>query len=116
MIGVTDMATPRLIEKKSSVTKIAEAAVKAGALIIVNAAKEEVPVLTGTLRAGIHAENVDRKLNEISARIGVSKIVYARAIEYGHSKRKPKGYLRVSLYAKQDEATREIRDILKAKL
>jgi hypothetical protein len=112
MMSFIDTATPKLLAQKSETTKFAELAVKAGAMVIVNEAKKRSPYLTGTLRSALHAEPVTIKSNMISARIGTSKVVYARRQEYEHKTKA--GFLRGSLHDKGREAARVIKNILKA--
>jgi hypothetical protein len=109
-----------------------EAAGIAGALKIVNAAKRNAPVVTGTLRRSIHVGGhaaltgglgnaKDLGKGEMSAqrvniRIGTD-LEYAARIEYGFSGRDslgrnydqpPKPYLRPAFDEHKDEAIREV--------
>jgi HK97 gp10 family phage protein len=54
-------------------------------------ATELSPVDTGRL-----SQSITYRVDETSATVG-SNVVYARRIEYGHSKKAPKGYLRPAL-------------------
>lgn len=54
-------------------------------------ASEIAPVDTGRL-----AQSISYRVEETSATVG-SNVVYARRIEYGHSQKAPKGYLRPAL-------------------
>lgn len=89
-----------------------KAAIKAGALVITNEAKELVPVLSGNLKRSIHDEPVTTTPGKISAQIGTN-VKYGPAIEFGHSRRAPGGYLRPALDTKGDKAVKEIEDSLK---
>lgn len=115
-----------------------EAAAIAGGLKIVNAAKRNAPVLTGTLRRSIHigghadlsgglrgnardlgrGELSDRK---VQIRIGTD-LDYAARIEYGftgtdsrgrHYSQPPRPYLRPAFDEHRDEAVREVGEALK---
>lgn len=104
-------------------TSILSKAVRAAALPIQNAAKQNAPVLTGTLRRSIHTKVQLDGVGAV-ARVGTD-VPYARRIEYGfqdtdalgrtyHQPARP--YLRKALDEKRGEALNEaaavIRDLL----
>jgi HK97 gp10 family phage protein len=59
-----------------------EAAVRAGALLVQNAAKEKAPYRTGTLRRSIHTEIIEQRRNYAEATVGTD-LVYAAQVEFG---------------------------------
>ena len=67
------------------------------ALIVEGGATKIVPVDTGRLKASITHRIEGRKVY-----VGTN-VVYGAKIEYGGSKKAPKGYLRPSLYANEDK-------------
>lgn len=89
-------------------------------------AKENCPVDTGRLRASIsysvdgqegegfeakeNSEDIDHQIKSApgGAIVGTN-VVYAKAIEYGHSKKAPSGYLRRAL----DQNEGNIKEIIK---
>lgn len=104
----------------------AERALVRAAIDVDRSAKEKCPVDTGRLRASIsysvdgaegknfemkeNSEDIDHQIKSAkgSAIVGTN-VVYAKAIEYGHSKKAPAGYLRPAL----DENKGNIQDIIK---
>ena len=96
-------------------------AVEAGALLIENQAKQNAPVVTGTLRRSLHHETADTSPTAAAIDIGTD-LVYARRVEYGFSGRDslgrlynqaPNPYLHSASEAKKDEAIREAAAALK---
>lgn len=90
-----------------TVQDMTDTALRSGASLIENEAKENVPVLTGNLKRSIHSEPGDEQGRRI-IRIGVDSgdAGYAPAVEA----RKP--YLRPAFEAKKDEAIKEVEDAL----
>ena len=68
-------------------------ALRAAALIPQNAAKENVPVLTGTLKRSIHQEDVQ---GQLAVAVGTD-VPYAEHVEFGTSKMPARPYLRPAL-------------------
>lgn len=74
-----------------TVQKVATAWLPKVAIQVTNEAKRLCPVDTGYLRSSI-----EWHIEGDAALIG-STVVYAAAIEFGHSKKAPQGYLRPAL-------------------
>lgn len=79
-------------------------ALRAGALVVLNSAKERVPVRTGTLRRSLAIEDGPGPL-EVS--IG-SDVEYAPYVEFGTSKMAARPYLRPAL----DENIGEVQTVI----
>lgn len=86
-------------------------ALKAGALIIQNEAKQRAPYKTGTLRRSIHTE----MRSKAQAVVGTD-VEYAVYQEFGTSKMKAHPYLRPALDEKQQEVLDKINNIIKAEV
>lgn len=93
------------------------AALTAGALHIVNEAKDRVPKITRNLERSIHAGEPERMGDGWGVRIGTN-VVYARRIEYGFVGRDRRGrvynqaakpYLRPAFDAKKEAAINAVR-------
>ncbi len=84
-----------------------EVAVKAGALIVQNVAKEKCPKLTGTLSRSIHMETAEKSAERVSVQVGTD-VEYATKIEYGGSRKAPEGYLRPAYDENQENVQKEI--------
>ena len=101
-------------------------AVQAGADVILNQAKINAPVVTGTLRRSLHQEPAETNATSAAVNIGTD-LVYARRVHDGFSGRDKLGrlynqaanpYLRSAADAKKEEATSEaaaaLKDLLNA--
>ncbi len=82
-----------------------------GGMVIVNEAKELVPVLSGNLKRSLHAEAVEVKPDLLTVRMGTN-LDYAEKIEFGGSRKAPQGYMRPALDTKSEEAINEIKESL----
>jgi HK97 gp10 family phage protein len=126
----------RKLERLSENTRgeVLENAVVTGALLVVNAAKEKAPVLTGNLRRSIHVGG-HGDLSELSASatgtdIGGNKrdahsaevlvgtnVEYAAAQEYGTSRGVPAHpYLRPAFDENKDKVADEIKAAVRTQL
>lgn len=95
------------------------AAMKAGAVLITNRAKQLAPYDTGTLRRSIH-ELVVRVGSQVIAYVGVPKLSedgddmgYSIYQEFGTSRMRAHPYLRPAFNETKDDAIREIADAVK---
>ena len=104
--------------------KALEAAVMAGGLLIQNAAKENVPKVTGNLSRSIHMGGhggLSELSNSTGADIGGEEksnekviiqvgtdVEYAAFIEFGGSRKAPEGYLRPAMDENKDKVPKEI--------
>jgi len=95
---------------KSEIDKAVERALTKATIIVDESAKQNAPIDTGRLRASISFE-VDVPAKE--ATIG-SNLIYARRIEFGHSKKAPEGYLRPALKENKQKVIGVIQSELKA--
>lgn len=77
--------------------------VRAGALVIENAAKEYCPVDTGTLRRSIHTEIEYPSVNKVTAFIGPDA-PYGIYVEYGTRRMAAQPYMRPAVDQHGDEA------------
>ena len=108
-----------------------DVALRAAALIPMNAAKRNAPYLTGNLRRSIHVGGPGDGLEGGTTGTNIGKagkhtvavgtnVVYARIIEYGGPGRAAKPYLRPALDNNKREIQKEftdaLRDVLKAAL
>lgn len=118
--------TNHIPEVQQQINVASERALTRIAIDVDRTAKENCPVDTGRLRASISysvdgkagagfeiketSEEIDHQIKsgEGSAIVGTN-VVYAKAIEYGHSKKAPSGYLRNAL----DQNKGNIKDIIK---
>lgn len=92
-----------------------DSGVRAGSLIIENAAKEYCPVRTGTLRRSIHTEIEYPDQNRVVALIGPDA-PYGVYVEYGTSRMRAQPYLRPAVDQHGDEARAAVLTILKGAL
>lgn len=83
-------------------------ALRAAALIPQNAAKELVPVDTGTLKRSIHMEDVP---GELAVAVGTD-VPYAPFVEFGTSRQPAQPYLRPALDENKGEIVREFGEAL----
>jgi len=94
-----------------------ETAAKAGARVIRDTAKDNVPVRTGTLRDSITIETVEKDENEVVVRIGPQKkAFYGLFLEYGTSKMAARPWLRPAVDEKQQEALEAVEKVLQRTL
>lgn len=84
----------------------------AGGLVIEGAAKENVHVITGTLRRSIHTALETSTPTSATALVGTN-VEYAPYEEYGTRYRPPHPYLRLAFDEKKGEAQGVIRDAFK---
>lgn len=90
----------------------AAAALRAGALLIENDARQKAPIKTGTLRRSIHT-NVETAGDGAVARIGTN-VEYAIYLEMGTSRMRARPYLRPAFDGNRNQALAEIRRALQA--
>lgn len=96
--------TTKLHDFASMLEKSVEAGLFAGALVVEAHAKKDAPVDTGRLRASISIRVIPK---ERKALIGTN-VSYARKMEYGGSKKAPKGYLRKALKENEDKVKQAV--------
>jgi HK97 gp10 family phage protein len=107
----------RLLElQEVARAEVLKAALGAGLELVVNGAKELVPVLSGDLQRSIHYE-VTATHDNAEGRVG-SNLDYAMAAEYGLEKyginRKPSPYMRPAIEGKEDAVRTEVVEALRA--
>lgn len=90
-MATTVKVTIKTDEVKQKLAQAILNGLEESALRVEGRAIELAPVDTGRL-----AQSITHRVEETSATVG-SNAVYARRIEYGHSKKAPKGYLRPAL-------------------
>ena len=83
-------------------------ALRAAALIPQNAAKESVPVLTGTLKRTMHQEDVQ---GQLAVTVGTD-VPYAEHVEFGTSKMPARPYLRPALDENKGAMVKEFGEAL----
>ena len=105
-----------------------EAAVRAGALLVQNSAKENVPKVTGNLSRSIHIGGYagvselsnstgtdiggeEKSDEKVTVQVGTD-VEYAASIEYGGSRKAPQGYLRPAYDKNKDKVPKEIGEAL----
>ena len=88
-----------------------EAAVKAGALLIQNMAKEKAPFKTGNLRRSIHMETTEKTGERAVVQVGTN-VIYAAPQEFGTSTIPAHPYLRPALDKNKDKVPKEIGEAL----
>ena len=96
-------------------------ALMAGALLIVNRAKELAPFDTGTLRRSITQSKWFKSGNQIAVRIGTN-VIYAARLEFGYTgpdrlgrtfSQRPRPYLRPAFNEKLNEALNTVAKVLR---
>lgn len=110
---ITITGTP---EMKAKLQKLAAAvgkkgsrvAVRAGALVVLNSAKEKAPYRTGTLRRSLEMEDGP---GDTEVTVGTD-LEYAPYVEFGTSRMGAQPFLRPAFDENQDEVYREIGDAL----
>ena len=88
-----------------------EAALRIGAEQIVEAAKERVPVRTGTLRDSIHVVR-DGEL-EFMVRAGDTDAFYGHIVEHGGANTAPHPFLIPAIEAKRGQVVKDVREAIK---
>ena len=83
-------------------------ALRAAALIPQNAAKENVPVLTGTLKRSLHQEDVP---GQVAVAVGTD-VPYAEHVEFGTSRMPARPYLRPALDENKGAMVKEFGEAL----
>lgn len=103
----------KLKAKGEEYEKKAESAIKAGALIVQNEAKQTAPYKTGNLRRSIHTETLGSG-EKLEAKVGTN-VVYAAAQEFGLADRNIPAhpYLRPALDNNRAKIKREIERVMK---
>lgn len=96
-------------------TKVVRSAVRKGAILVRDKAREKVPVDTGTLKKSIKVRNNRSGKGIISFKIGPTSdkkrgtdIFYGRFVEFGTSKMAAKPFMRPAL----DESENEVLDVV----
>ncbi len=115
----------KLQAKAEEYEKNAELAIKAGALIVMNAAKENAPYKTGNLRRSIHLGGTGQGLeggttgtdigaseNRLTVDVGTN-VIYAATQEFGRDGIPARPYLRPAMDENKDKVIREIERVLK---
>lgn len=87
------------------------AAVKAGAELVAQEARQRVPVQTGTLRDAIRAERTDAAQYTVIA--GDKDAFYGHLVEFGTSRTAPRPFLTPAVEAKRDEVKNLVGEALK---
>lgn len=109
----------RTIDKSADVIARLRAAlqvgVRAGAMVLENAAKEYCPVDTGTLRRSIHTEVQPGSPDRVSALVGPDA-PYGIYIEYGTSRMRAQPYLRPAVDHRGREAAEVVRQHIREAL
>jgi len=83
-------------------------ALKAGALLIQNSAKEKAPYLTGTLRRSIHIEPEGKRTVIVG-----TNVEYGKYQEFGTRKMKAHPYLRPAFDENKDKVMEKINAVWK---
>lgn len=109
---------PEKLEKK-----VIRAAVRKGAILVRNKAREKVPVKTGTLKKSIKIRSNRVANGIISFKIGPTNdkkkgtdVFYGRFIEFGTSKMAAKPFMRPALDESETEVLNVVIDNIKSKL
>jgi len=91
-----------------------ETAAKAGAKVIRDAAKDNAPVRTGTLRDSITTETVEKDESEVIVRIGPNEAgFYGKFIECGTHKMAARPWFRPAVDEKRQIALKAAEDALR---
>jgi len=96
-------------------TKVVRAAIRKGAILMRDKARDKVPVDTGTLKKSIKIRNNRSEKGIISFKIGPTSdkkkgtdVFYGRFVEFGTSKMAAKPFMRPAL----DESENEVLDVV----
>ena len=110
--GVTIEGLDKLEDALAKLSDVARSdtlvlALEVGAMPLVNEAKENAPVLSGTLQRSIHAEVQPTGNNSAQARVGTN-VEYALAQEFGTARMEGKAYLRRAFDSEQQNVRDDI--------
>ena len=99
-----------LLKHRNAVKRRTGVALRAGGMLIRNAAQTKAPVLTGNLKRSINVEVIETGAVQLAI-IG-TEVSYAPYLEYGTSKMSARPYLRPAFDEQQDAAIAEVESVL----
>lgn len=109
--GLDDLIKKLQGMAKKATSLQAQAALRAGLLIIEGAAVQKAPVLTGTLRRSIHSETTSTSAGAVG-RTGTN-VEYAPFQEFGTSRMRAQPFMRPAFDENKEQALDEIERALK---